>query len=80
MKLCINCKHFRFDPLLVYRPDLGACARVDAISLVTGKEKSIHQLTFCAVERKDYADLDNCGTAGKYFESKDSVLTNIEGV
>jgi hypothetical protein len=53
MKFCINCKHFLLSEGAPNKPELGRCAEVRPISMVTGNPLPEDSLPFASVKRMD---------------------------
>lgn len=60
MKLCKDCKHFKWSKELLCRsPKLG-------VNLISGEPNS----NYAATMRKDFTDTASCGTDGIWWEPK----------
>jgi len=69
MKLCINCTHYRVNPLATPdRKDLGLCAMFPSEqNPVDGSYHNGHPFHFCSTKR-----ISGCNQEAKHYQEKES--------
>jgi len=69
MKLCINCAHYRANPLATPdRKELGLCALAPSTqNPVDGSFANGHPFQYCSAQR-----ISGCNQSAKFYEEKES--------
>jgi hypothetical protein len=69
MKLCKDCKHYKFKPGWIFGKDEHKCYqfKIQFIDLIEGKDEEHVRIMDCHINRGSYGA---CGEEGKYWEPK----------
>jgi hypothetical protein len=69
MKLCKDCKHYKFKPGWAFGNDKHECHqyKTQVIDLVQGNNEEHVRIMDCYINRGDWGD---CCVEGKYWEPK----------